>query len=467
MTVSFTFDQAATVTGGVLRGETSGQFVGVSIDSRQVQQGQAFVAIAGERFDGHRYCAQAAQVGAELLVVQSVQDCPAPQLIVDDTRRALGQLAYAWRLEVDPQVVGITGSVGKTTTKELTRNILELVARTHCTPGNFNNDIGLPLTLLSMDPRSRYLVAEMGMNAAGEIEALARLARPDVGLITCVAPVHLEGLGSIEAVAAAKAELLEQLGQGQAVVPDDQPLLDPWTERIPGGRCWRFGSQQGSRVRILEQRSRGLDGSRVRLWLDGQTVEFLLPLVGSFNVSNAAAAAAAALALEIDAETIARALARKPKLEHRSVVRSMGSWTVLDDCYNASPVSMKAALQTLSELAAGGQAVAVLGDMLELGPGGPQLHREVGAYAAGLGLELLVTVGQLGQQIARGAVDAGLEPQRVVAVEQTGAAVDAVLSQLEPGAHLLVKASRGARLEGVIDGLSQAVDGAGEGRKGD
>ena len=464
MTVQMTLREAAAATGGALhgaRGRDLERFTGLTIDSREVQQGNAFVAIAGERFDGHRFCQQAARDGASLLVVSGPVD-PLPRdvavLVCADTRVALGALASAWRQKVDPRVVAITGSLGKTTTKELIRNILGLVDRTHSTPGNFNNDIGLPLTLLSMDPGTRYLVAEMGMNAPGEIASLARLARPDVGLITCVAPVHLEGLGSIEAIAAAKAELLEQLDPGIAVVPDDEPLLDPWTARIPTGRCLRFGARRGSDVELVRRQSLGLEGSRIQLAMGGRQHHIDLPLVGGHNAINAAAAAAAALALEINPETIAQALALPPELKHRSVVRRLGSWTILDDCYNASPVSMKAALDTLVDLAGGGQAVAVLGDMLELGQASPRLHQEVGAHAAGLGLHLLATVGQLAEQIAQGALDAGMPAAQVVALSETDAAVHEVQRRASPGAHVLVKASRGARLEGVIEGLSQVVN---------
>ena len=464
--VRMTMQQAAAATGGELLGNGREAFVGLTIDSRQVQPGNAFVAIVGERFDGHRFCSQAAADGAALLVVSAPPDPRPPHtavLVCEDTRLALGARARAWRLEVDPRVIAITGSLGKTTTKELVRNIMTAAGETHCTPGNFNNDIGLPLTLLSMDPATRYLVTEMGMNGPGEIAALAALARPDVGLITCVAPVHLEGLGSIEAIAAAKAELLVAMdGRGTAVVPDDEPLLDPWTEGIPADRCLRFGRGAGSDVTLLERRSRGLDGSRILLSMGGREHAVDLPLVGAHNAINAAAAAAAAIAAGVDPEIIADALARPPALKHRSVVRHLAPWTVLDDCYNASPVSMMAGLDTLVDLAAGGPAVAVLGDMLELGPDSPRLHREVGAHAAGLELSLLVTVGELGEQIARGARDAGMAPGVVAALPTADAAVAHVRERAADGGHVLVKASRGARLEEVIDGLSQAAD-AGEG----
>lgn len=466
MTVRMTCAAAAAAMDATLvQGDAPlGDFQGLAIDSRAVSADQAFVAIAGDRFDGHRFCGQAAAQGAALLVVSQwpLPDVPSmevPVALVADTRAALGALARAWRDQVAPAVVALTGSVGKTTTKELLRNILALCGPTHATPGNFNNDIGLPLTLLSMPADTRLLVAEMGMNAAGEIAALTRLAGPDVGLITRVAPVHLEGLGSVEAVAAAKAELLLELGpEACAVLPDDEPLLDPWAGRLSGQRILRFGEAAGSDARILDLQSLGLQGARIRLDLAGQIQRVHLPLVGAYNARNAAAAAAAALALDVDPRTIAAGLEQRPELSHRSVVREVGRWSVLDDCYNANPVGMKVALDTLAELAAGGAAVAVLGDMLELGERAIELHREVGIHAAGIGLSLLVAVGQLGRQIGDAAVEAGMEPQRVLTVDHAGLVAEELNGRMDPS-WLLVKASRGAQLERVIDGLSQATNG--------
>ncbi|MCA9665270.1 MAG: UDP-N-acetylmuramoyl-tripeptide--D-alanyl-D-alanine ligase, partial [Myxococcales bacterium] len=345
---------------------------GVSIDSRRVEAGQLFVAIAGERFDGHRFAAQALEAGAAAVLVSRQREVELPEggvaLRVDDTRVALGRLARAWRERVAPTVIAVTGSMGKTTTKELLAGILEATgAPTHATRGNFNNDIGLPLTLLAMAEGTRYLVTEMGMNAPGEIAALCRIARPDVGLITNIAPVHLEGLGSIEAIAAAKAELLYGLGErGVAVIPDDEPLLAPHVAHLKAARAVTFGERaRGGGVRVASVSARGAEGSDVTLALgeSGETISLRLPLVGRHNARNAAAAAAAALALDIAPEAIARGLARPPELSHRSVIRVLGEWRVLDDCYNASPRAVEAALAALVDLAAADDtpAVAVLG----------------------------------------------------------------------------------------------------------
>lgn len=461
MSVTMTIETAAAATGGeLLRAGAAGgtRFSGVSIDSRRVEPGQAFVAIAGDRFDGHDFVAEAVSRGAALVVVDrsSKKTLPprAAVLRVDRTREALGQLARAWRLEVAPRSVAITGSVGKTTTKELTRVVLARLGQTHWNRGNLNNDIGLPLTLLAMPESTRFLVAEMGMNAPGEIAYLTGLVEPEIGVVTCVAPVHLEGLGSLEAVADAKGELIRGLpGDGWAVVPGREPLLAPSLAGIPEARRVRFGEQAGDEVRILGTRGRGAEGTRVRLSLRGEEIAFDLALVGAHNAKNAAAAAAVGMILGLAPADIADALASLPPegLTHRSSVRPLGQWRVLDDCYNANPLATRAALDTLVELASGGGAVAVLGDMLELGQDAERLHAEVGRHAAALGLDLLITVGELGAAIARGALAAGMPPERVRPVVDAGEAVREVRGGAAPGSWVLVKASRGARLEQVID----------------
>jgi len=469
MSVTMTIESAAAVTGGeLLRAGAAGgtRFSGVTIDSRHVDPGQAFVAIAGDRFDGHDFVAEAVNRGAVLVVVDrsSKKTLPprAAVLRVDGTRAALGQLARAWKIEVAPMSVAITGSVGKTTTKELTRAMLARLGPTHWNRGNLNNDIGLPLTLLAMPESTRFLVVEMGMNAPGEIAYLTGLAEPEIGVVTCVAPVHLEGLGSLEAVAEAKGELLRGLpGDGWAVVPGREPLLASSLAAIPEARRVRFGEQAGDEVRILEVQGRGADGTRVALSLRGEEIAFDLPLVGAHNAKNAAAAAAVGMILGVEPAEIARTLASLPGegLSHRSSVRRLGPWQVLDDCYNANPLATRAALDTLVELASGVGAVAVLGDMLELGREAQRLHAEVGQHAAGLELDLLVTVGGLGGAIAKGALAAGMPPEKVHAAADAGEAAREVRRRAAPGSWVLVKASRGARLERVIDLLDEPATG--------
>jgi len=459
--IKLTVEAAAAATGGtLLQAGTFIDFAGVSIDSRAVERGQAFVAIAGDRFDGHDYTDAAARAGAALLIVHRDLEGPAPEgtavLRVADTLDALQQLGAAWLKLIAPRVLALTGSVGKTTTKELLRGIMEEAGPTHATPGNFNNHIGLPLTLLQMPADTHNVVLEMGMNHPGEIQALARLARPEVALITAIAPVHLEGLGSMEAIAAAKAELLMELRPGgTAVVPGSEPMLDNWLERLaPGCEVITFGAHRDDAVRLLEREGEGEAGSRIRLALRGEEIEVLLPLVGSHNASNAAAAAAAALAAGVSPAAVARGLSRPPDLHHRSTLRPVGPYTVLDDCYNASPAAVRAALDTLGELAGSEPRAAILGAMLELGTEELAYHRELGAHAAAAGLDLLVTVGPLGAEIARGAADAGFPAERRLEVATPAEAAHALTGNLDAG-WVLIKASRGARLDRALMALTE------------
>ncbi|MCK5796893.1 MAG: UDP-N-acetylmuramoyl-tripeptide--D-alanyl-D-alanine ligase [Deltaproteobacteria bacterium] len=472
--VEFSFAVAAAVTGGRLfsgkndpddtRRLATRRFHALSIDSRDLPAGCAFLALRGERVDGHDYAAQAAQEGASLLILEAlpkgiadVRDLDAAVLLVDDTTRALGDLARAWRDEVNPQVIGITGSVGKTTTKELTRQILAREAETHATPGNYNNHIGLPLTLLSMPKDTRFLIAEMGMNNPGEIAYLTHLARPDVAAITAIAPVHVAGLGSLEAIAAAKAEIWTDLGTGIAVAPNDEPLLAPHLASLKTeARRLLFGGEGSADVRLRRVEARGIAGTAVTLELAGLPLTFELPIVGAHNAKNAACAAAIALALGLGPETIAAGLTTPTALNHRSTVRAIGSWRVLDDCYNASPVATRAALDTLIDLAGGKPAIALLGPMFELGDAEAAFHREVGAHAASLPLITLITVGEIAADIARGARDAGMDPARLFEVETPAEAGlrAAEITHDAKESWLLVKGSRGAHMEEAIKTLA-------------
>jgi len=464
--VAMTLEAAAQAVGGELLQRGAARFEGLSTDSRLVSPGQAFLALAGERVDGHAHARQAAERGAALLIVSRMPDPRPPETVsllrVKDTRLALGQLARAWRRQVRPLTVAITGSVGKTTTKELTRAVVRTLGPTHATEGNFNNDIGLPLTVLAMEASCRYLVLEMGMNAPGEISYLTALAEPDVGVITRVAPVHLEGLGTLEAVAAAKGELLVGLGaSGLAVIPADERLLAPHLGGVARERQIRFGTEEGCEVSLRSVRARGAAGSTVELTLRGEPLVFELPLVGEHNARNAAAAAAVGLALGVPAETIGCALSESVELGHRSALRTIGPWHVLDDCYNANPVAVKAALDTLVQISAGAPRIAVLGSMLELGADSERYHEEVGRHAATRDLDLLVTVGDLAGAIARGAREAGMPADRVLGVTTVLEAADVVAHRRHQESWILVKASRGAHLEGILEELRARSPGAG------
>lgn len=458
-----TFEQARVATGGVLLGPhaaVGGVFTAVTTDSRNVPPGAAFVALRGAHADGHAFWAQAAAAGAALVLLErppateELATAPCAVLLVPDTLRALGALAQAWRLAVAPQVIAITGSVGKTTTKELTQQILALAGPTHYNRGNFNNQLGLPLTLLALPEGTRYLVVEMGMNTPGEIAYLSALARPDLGLITAIAPVHLERLGTLEAIAAEKGALLEALAPaGCAIVPDDEPLLDAPLRRSPARRRLSFGSSARADAQLVATRPAGPVGQALTLGLRGETLELLLPLIGRHNAQNAAAAAAVALALELDRAKIAAGLARAPQLGHRSRVRRLGSLTLLDDCYNASPVAVRAALTALVELAEGQPAVAVLGEMRELGAQADALHEQVGRAAAALPLAGLVVVGAAASGLARGARAGGMASKRIVETDDPAAAAACATELVQQAGWVLVKGSRGARLERVVDAL--------------
>jgi len=460
--VRIELDAAAAATDGQLIAAADGRLpviTSVSVDTRSLQAGQTFVAIHGPRFDGHDYCEQAADQGAVLLVVH--RDVPAdlqsrvPLLRVEDTTVALADLACHWRQHVAPKVVGITGSLGKTTTKELTRQMLQRLGPTHCNRANLNNHIGLPLTLLSMPEQTRYLVTEMGMSGPGEIAALAQTAQPDIGAITSIAPVHLEFLGSVEAIAAAKAELWVALGPaGLAVAPADEPLLRPHLAGVGPHRQLLFGEGcDDCAVCIDEIEALGPRGSRVTLKLQQRRHSFVLPLVGRHNARNAAAAAAIGLALDVPHDAMVEALSLPPALEHRSSISAIGSWQVFDDCYNASPMANQAALQTLQQLGGAHGTIAVLGAMLELGERSAALHRELGQYAATLGLQRLITVGSDAEAIAVGARDAGMPPHTVHAVDDAAAAAAIIEQRAAAGCWILVKGSRGARMEAVIEAL--------------
>jgi UDP-N-acetylmuramoyl-tripeptide--D-alanyl-D-alanine ligase len=313
-----------------------------------------------------------------------------------------------------------------------------------------------------MPAGTAYLVLEMGMNAPGEIAYLTSITPPDVGVITCIAPVHLEGLGTLEAVAAAKAELLHGLrAGGWAVLPGQEPLLAPHIGAIPLDRRLHFGVSEEDDVRLARVDAQGTAGSRVVLALRDRELAFHLPVVGAHHAANAAAAVAVGLVLGVDDAQIIEALEDPPAgLGHRSTLRALGSWHLLDDCYNASPLSMRAALDTLGQLAGSDHRAAVLGMMAELGDETEAYHLEIGAHAAASGLDLLVVVDS--PAIARGAREGGMPGARLIEVADAAAAADELVRRAGPGAWVLVKGSRRVQLERTIERLETLVGGEGD-----
>ena len=464
MSARFTLEQAAWAAGAQVHAG-GGPFAGVFTDTRAPLKGGLFVALRGENFDGSNFLAQAVEGGAAgvLIPPDAVAKAPPGVAVLSsvDTGRALGALAAAWRRQLpDLRVVCITGSTGKTSTKELIAEVLAAAGPTLKTEGNLNNEIGVPLTLLRLGPEHRYAAVECGMNHLGEIARLAAWADPDVGLVTNVGPVHLEGVGSLDGVAHAKGELFHALREKAIAVAnaDDGRVLQQ--ARLSKRRLVTFGASYGADVRLISAHHQGL-GLRVELEFSGSRRAVDLKLIGTHNGGNAAAAAAVGVALGLDAETILRGLAKAVTPGRRMRPERMQNGALLiDDCYNANPSSMKAALLTLTHLVQGkGRAIAVLGDMLELGPTELDLHRDVGRFAAGAGLSLLVCFGARAKALGEGAQEAGLSGESVEFVDDAGEAARLVQSRARPEDVVLVKGSRGMKMERISDALTGATSG--------
>jgi len=434
-------------THGRLRG-ADGEVTGVVIDTRQVKSGDLFVAIRGEHVDGHDYLADAAARGAVAAMVTRAVDHPLPQVVVNDTTLALGDLASAVRAQRDVRVVGITGSNGKTTVKTLTASILSRHGRTHVSAGNHNNELGLPLSLLAMPADTAFAVLEMGAGKPGDIAYLAAIARPDIGVVTLIAPAHLERMGSVEGVAETKGALYQALpADGVAVINADDAFARFFDGLADARRQIHFALEHDADVgaTVLEQRA---DGTRFVLRTPVGEAEVALPLPGRHNVANALAASAVALALDVPLPTIVAGLQAAtgvPGRLRREV--TAGGWTVIDDSYNANPSSMAAAIDTL--LLAGGERWLVLGDMAELGADARALHAAVGRRARERGVERLFAVGPLGVATVEAFGPGGEH------FSDKAALIAALRARLHGDVTCLVKGSRSAGMEQVVAALGR------------
>ena len=426
-------------------------FSGVAIDSRQVQPGDLFIALAGEHRHGQEFIADAVSRGATGVIAQQPLDLPQEVSFfqVGDTLAALQRLAAYWRGKHRVKMVGITGSVGKTTCKELTAAVLSSRYQVLKSEANLNTEIGLPLTLLQLGPEHQRVVLEMGMYGLGEIRLLCQIARPQMGVVTNVGPVHLERLRTLEAIAEAKAELVESLPpDGLAILNADDPQVAAMAERT-SARVALFGQSPQCSVRGTVLSTSGLEGISFRLTCDDESADVSAPLPGRHNLYNALAAATVGLSDGLSLQEVARALAAADvPLRLRALSGPRGS-TILDDAYNASPASMLAALDLLAELP--GRRLALLGDMLELGAFEEEGHRLVGEHAART-THVLYTLGERGRVIGEAAQAAGHQAVRFLASKQEAAA--AIREALNESDHLLVKASRAMALETVIEELT-------------
>jgi UDP-N-acetylmuramoyl-tripeptide--D-alanyl-D-alanine ligase len=445
-------DVVAATGGQLLSGEPSRPLSGVSIDTRTIGGGQLFVAIVGPRFDGHDFLGAAAASGAAAAMVS--RDLP-PSVLdlvrVDDTTRGLAALAQHARRRTTAPVVAITGSTGKTTTKEMAAHLLATQGAVLKTQGNLNNQYGLPLMLLRLTDEHRFAVFELGMSAAGELRHLSAIAEPDIAVITNVAPVHLEFFSSVDAIAAAKAEILEGLRpDGVAVLNGDDPRVRRIGEAHRGDVIW-FGHDRA--FAVSAERWRGtVHGMRFDLRIGGTSVDVALPLAGPHFVMNFLAAAAVAHRLGLNPDAIAEAATSLRPAAHRGEVLRLGQRvTLIDDSYNSNPVAVEAAVTALG-MAGGGRRVAFLGDMLELGPTGPELHAETGRRLGGR-VDVLVGVGPLSAALLEGARQAGLGPQVLHHFADSTQAAAAAVALVEAGDALLVKGSRGIHMESIVDTL--------------
>ena len=456
--MTWSVGQIAERCGGSLRGDGDVRVSGVSTDTRTLEPGELFVALPGENFDGHDHVGAAVERGAAALLVAREVDTKAPCIRVEDSVRALGRFAAYERQVFSGPVIAITGSNGKTTTKELCADVLEAGgARVRRSPGNLNNHIGLPLSILGLRPGDDVLVVELGMNHPGEIDELARIADPDVGAITQVAPAHLGPMGSIEAIARAKGELLDRLRPaGTAVLNADDARVMSQRERFAGSALlFGFGADADVRASAVDAAQ-----SKTSFRLDtpegNAQIAFALP--GCHLVQDALCAAACALAsggiAENPLEAIRAGLEGFKGLPGRTWLAELpGGVRLFDDSYNANPHSVSAALRALSQLRGDGRSIAVLGDMGELGEEGASLHAEIGRQAAEGGVDALLGVGALSKHTVDAARDAGLRLAEHAG--DVGEGVRILRGWLRPGDVVLVKGSRSMRMERISAALGE------------
>jgi len=424
---------------------------GYSIDSRTLQPGDLFFAVKGERLDGHDYVDAALSKGSVAAVVEGHQQArfsdKSRLLVVEDSLLALQRLSAAVRRLWGKPLIGVTGSAGKTTTKDCIAHVLATRHRVLKSQGNLNNHFGMPLQLLKLEPEHDLAVIEMGMSHAGEITALAKLAQPDCGVVTMVAPVHLEFFDSIAGIARAKYELIESLHPGGiAVLNADDEYVSQFGRDFHG-RVMMFGIHKPADVRAEKIESQGPAGSAFGIVVDDQRVRTTLPLLGEHNIYNALAGVAVGLQYGVPLQQAAESLATLSPGDKRGEILRINGATVVNDCYNSNPKALESMVRSLAEMPAQ-RRIVVAGEMLELGPAGAAMHREAGERMAQLGIDFLLGVRGLAQAVVEGASAAGL---RAEFVETPEAAGEWLKREVKSGDVVLLKASRGVRLERALE----------------
>lgn len=440
---------------------------GYSIDSRRVESGQLFFAIRGPRHDGHEYVVAALERGAAGAVVERTfrDRAPAsirPHLIpVDETTEALQSLAHYVRQEWGKRLIAVTGSMGKTTTKEMIAALLSTRFSILRSKGNLNNHYGLPLALLGLEPTHDVAVVELAMSAPGEIARLAQIAEPDVGVVTNVGPVHLEFFDSVDSIAKAKRELIDNLsyrhGKPTAILNSDDARVREFAHGFHGPVV-TFGRAERATFRAIQVHAQPEGGSRFHLMGPGVDEEFFVPLPGIHNVENALAALATASTCGLDLSKVGPTLATFRNLSQRSEIFTLpGKITILNDCYNSNPRAMEHMLETLAGWTPAKRRILVAGEMLELGPTSPEWHRKIGRKLVECGIDNLVAVQGDAQFIREGALEAGIDPAKAVFYPAVSGAASFCANLLEPGDVVLIKGSRGVNLERVTELLTKLI----------
>ncbi len=439
------------VTGAEKNSDAEIYFENITTDSRKITSGELFVAIKGEIFNGEDFAEDALKKGAAAVLVSKNFDKELDGIVikVDDTLKAYGQIAGAWRNRFDIPIVAVTGSNGKTTTKDLTAAALSGLGNVQKTSGNFNNEIGVPMTLLGLNEKNKAAVVEIGMRGLGQIESLAEVVKPTIGIVTNVSETHIELLGSIENIARAKGELVEAIEAGGTIILNADNIHTAAMKNLakPGVNVVTY-SLEGAADLVAKDILIGSVATEFTLSYGGADYDFEIPMIGRHNVSNALAAIAAGLTVGLSVEEIQRGISTLTTTKMRFEVIRRDGLTIVNDAYNASPASMRVAIKTMSEVY-GGRLIAVLGDMLELGDISERVHKEIGAELVENKFDTLITLGELGKFIAQGAREAGLE--NVYSFDTHEAAAKKILELVRVGDTILFKASHVMHMEKIIE----------------
>jgi UDP-N-acetylmuramoyl-tripeptide--D-alanyl-D-alanine ligase len=460
--MNLTLEEISKAVGGTLEGSQNTKVTGYSIDTRTLHPGEIFFAVKGPRFDGHQFLDQAFQKSASALVVEEAGLKPAPGsaqsvIHVPSTVAALQTLARHVRRQWRNPIIGVTGSAGKTTTKEMIAAVLGKKFTVLRSVGNLNNEFGLPLCLLRVDRHQNIGVLEMGMSAKGEIRRLASIAEPNEGVVTNVNPVHLEFFKSVDEIAEAKAELLEGLHDPKVGYLNNDDSRVRAMSRKFSGKIITYGIKAVASFKVQQLQDLGLDGTAFTVHHGRRDLQFLLPLLGQHNVANAIAAIAVGVTHEVPWEQIREAIAEmKPEKMRGQVVKFRDGFAVIDDSYNSNPRALSEMIRFMGKLQGYQRKILVAGEMLELGPEGPEMHRNCGREAAKAGIETIIAVQGQASEILEGGVDAGMDRSRVKFARDAVEAGDLLAGMVKKGDAVLIKGSRGVKLEQTLNTLRAA-----------